>query len=254
MVENKKLDRFSKQTDSYAQSRPKYPAEIYKFLAGITPSNEKVWDCATGNGQAAIHLAEYFKGVYATDLSQEQIQKAFKHDRIKYEVGSAEDVTIEPNSLDLVTVAQAVHWFDLDKFYQKVNESLKAEGVIALWAYGFITAKNKDIDQLFQRVGRELLKEYWDENVKKIWNGYENIPFPFIDINHPEWKMDFKWSKQDFISYIESWSAAQKYYDENEVSVIEAVSEELDNIWLDNATLQEFETPLTSRIGRKQAA
>lgn len=250
MNEQTPLDRFSKQSNTYVSARPRYPEEIYKFLSGISPARTLAWDCGTGNGQAAIHLVEYFDHVYANDLSQNQIQNAFQHERIKYDVCTAEDANLQEHSVDLITVAQAIHWFDLEKFYAITNKALKPNGIIALWAYGFISADDQALDSLFQKVGKEILHEYWDPQVHKIWKGYDQLDFPFKEVEHPQWHMHIQWSRTDFISYIESWSAARKYQDTNNQSIISEIITDLEKLWPDPNIQQTFRSPITSRIGR----
>lgn len=249
MRKEQQLDRFSKQTKTYAKIRPTYPIEIYEFLSTLTPSRQKVWDCGTGNGQAALHLAQFFDHIYATDLSHEQIQNATPHERITYEACAAEDVALDESTVDLVTVAQAIHWFDLDRFYPKVKHVLKPGGIFAIWAYGHMHAQDEQVNELFQHIGNDLLKDYWDAHVKKIWRGYDSLDFPFEDISHPEWMMQTQWSRPELIAYIESWSAAQKYYDTHQKSVLEDIYDTLEKIWPNSDQKHIFQTPLTSRIG-----
>src|SRR5215218_2558188 len=128
-------DHFSKQSQLYAQYRPKYPEQIYAYLASIAPSRSLAWDCGTGNGQAAIGLAKYFDKVFATDASAEQISRAYAHPRVEYHVESAEHVSLDDSTADLVTVAVAIHWFNFDEFYGAVKRVLKSNGVLAAWTY-----------------------------------------------------------------------------------------------------------------------
>ncbi|MDX1378106.1 MAG: class I SAM-dependent methyltransferase, partial [Anaerolineales bacterium] len=128
-------DHFSTQSRQYAQFRPQYPNAIYAYFASIVPGYALAWDCGTGNGQAAVGLAQYFEQVYATDASADQIAHAYPHPKVEYRVESAEQVALETASVNLVTVAQAVHWFDFDKFYAEVNRVLEPGGILAVWTY-----------------------------------------------------------------------------------------------------------------------
>src|SRR5688572_32236344 len=140
-------DHFSKQSGQYAQYRPQYPDEIYAYLASITVGHSLAWDCGTGNGQAAIGLARYFDKVYATDASAEQIALAYANDKVDYRVEPAEQVSLGASSVDLVTVAVAIHWFNFDEFYREVKRVLKPDGIIAAWTYS-LTEISPEIDQL----------------------------------------------------------------------------------------------------------
>ena len=128
-------DHFSNHSEQYAQYRPQYPDEIYAYLASIAPGHSLTWDCGTGNGQAALGLAKYFDKVHATDASAGQISAAYPHDKIEYRVEPAEHISLPNSSVDLVTVAVAIHWFNFDEFYREVKRVLKPKGVIAAWTY-----------------------------------------------------------------------------------------------------------------------
>ncbi len=130
-------DHFSKHSQVYAQHRPKYPEEIYTYLASLAPGNSLAWDCGTGNGQAAIGLAKYFDKVFATDASAEQISRAYPSSKVDYHVETAEHISLPDSCVDLVTVAVAIHWFSFDEFYREVKRVLKPDGVLAAWTYNF---------------------------------------------------------------------------------------------------------------------
>ncbi|PZR76620.1 MAG: SAM-dependent methyltransferase, partial [Chthoniobacterales bacterium] len=138
-------DHFSGHAAEYAQFRPEYPTELFKYLTSIAPGRAQAWDCATGNGQAAIALASHFSRVIATDASAQQIANARQHDRVEYRVATAEASGLDDNSIDLITVAQALHWFDLPRFFSEATRVLKSRGAIAVWAYNLLQA-GKEID------------------------------------------------------------------------------------------------------------
>lgn len=245
------IDRFSKQSKEYAASRPTYPDALFEFLSEQTPAHQLAWDCGTGNGQAAIRLVEYFEKIYATDISAAQLENARPHQNIQYVKLNEGRTALQHNSVDLVTAAQAAHWFDLEKFYREADRVLRPRGIIALWGYGFISASDNEIDRIFQKLGREILKEYWDENVNKIWNGYDSFPFPFEEIDHPEFIMKIEWSLDQFVSYVSSWSAAQKFKEKNGSSPVDSVWDDLVKSWKDPNLKHSFSTPLTIRVGKK---
>src|SRR5512145_799814 len=143
-------DHFSEHSKQYAQYRPRYPNEIYAYLASLTPGHSLAWDCGTGNGQAAVGLADYFDKVHATDASAEQIALAYPHANVEYHVEPAEHVSLRDASADLVTVAVAIHWFNFDEFYREVRRVLKPDGVLAAWTYS-LTEISPQIDQLVNR-------------------------------------------------------------------------------------------------------
>jgi len=131
-------DHFSSQASEYAKYRPRYPEALFEYLAATTPAHELAWDCGTGNGQVALSLTAYFQQIYGTDASEKQIAQAFGHDRIRYSVTTADRTETPDSAIDLITVGQALHWFNLEQFYQEVQRVLKPNGVIAVWCYGFL--------------------------------------------------------------------------------------------------------------------
>src|SRR5215208_6990740 len=177
-------DHFSTQSHLYAQYRPQYPDEIYAYLASLTPEHSLAWDCGTGNGQAAVGLAKYFDKVHATDASAEQIARAYAHAKVDYHVEPAEHVSLPTSSVDLVTVAVAIHWFNFDEFYHEVNRVLKPGGVLAAWTYN-LTEISPEIDVLIHHYYGEILKGYWPERIRYLEEGYKTLPFPFEEITPP---------------------------------------------------------------------
>lgn len=188
MSENSKAsnfeDHFSQHAGQYAQYRPKYPDEVYAYLASIAPGHSLAWDCGTGNGQAAVGLAKYFDKVYATDASAEQVSRAYMHDKVDYQVESAEHVSLRDSSTDLVTVAVAIHWFNFDEFYREVKRVLRPGGVLAAWTYS-LTEISPEIDQLIDRLSNKIISGFWPERIRYVEEGYQTIPFPFEEITPP---------------------------------------------------------------------
>ena len=152
---------FATEAAEYAHLRPTYPDELFDLLATVVASRDVAWDCATGNGQAATHLARHFGQVIATDESAEMIAQAPHDPRITYRVAEAEDSGIEDHWVDLVTVAAAIHWFDLDRFYAEVRRVVKPGGAIAAWAY-YTPVFDSAIDAIIQRLVHDVLGTYWD--------------------------------------------------------------------------------------------
>ena len=178
-------DHFSKQAREYALYRPQYPGELFDYLASISPGRQLAWDCGTGNGQAAQELARHFDRVMATDASADQIAQAAAHERIDYRVERAEAVSLEAGSVDLVTVAIAVHWFDLEAFYQHVKRILVPGGILAVWTY-YYPEINPDIDRVVKYLTAEVLAGYWPERIVYVEQHYRTLPFPFAEQDAPE--------------------------------------------------------------------
>jgi SAM-dependent methyltransferase len=203
-------DHFSQQAKNYARYRPLYPAKLYEYLASLTPEHDRAWDAGTGNGQAAIGLARHYRSIVATDPSEQQIALTTPHARVTYRVAPAEDSGIEGRSIDLITAAQAVHWFDLDRFYAEVQRVLKAGGMIAVWSYN-LTVITPEVDAVMESYYHDVLGEFWPPQIRWVDEHYQTLPFPFAEIAAPEFALEAVWSLNDLFGYLSSWSAAQKY-------------------------------------------
>lgn len=227
------IDNFSSKSKEYSFSRPDYPDNLFRFLSDITPNRDLVWDCATGNGQAAIGLCKYFKKIIASDASKNQIDNKFERENIIYKIFPAEHANLPDNAINLVTVAQGVHWFDFNKFYNEVNRvSKKESGRIALWSYGMHRI-NPKIDKISERlnVDGDILGNFWSKEIKFIKEDYRTIPFPFKEINAPRFKMNTYWNMYQLFNYMQTWSAVKKYIIEKKSDPLNLVREEVINLW-----------------------
>lgn len=175
-------DNFSTQSAEYAIYRPTYPQELFDFLFSLVNQKESAWDCATGNGQVARVLAQHFAGVYATDISEKQLSQALKLPNVVYSVESSEKANVPDVSFDLITVAQAIHWFNFDAFYSEVKRTLKPNGLLAVIGYGVMVI-DKKVDQVVHKLYEDILGKYWDSERIYIEEGYKTIPFPFDEID-----------------------------------------------------------------------
>ncbi|GAB4507569.1 MAG: class I SAM-dependent methyltransferase [Sulfuricaulis sp.] len=242
-------DHFSNHAVDYARYRPDYPAALYEFLAKAVKRHELVWDCGTGSGQAALGLTEYFDRVIATDPSAEQIRNAARHEKISYVVAPAEQTEIPSRSADLITVAQAVHWFDVERFYQEVRRVLKPDGMLAIWCYG-LSRINPAVDKVVQHYYTNIVGPYWPPERHYIDEKYETIPFPFVELPAPEFHMKAEWDLNEFMGYLHTWSATQRFQKKNEQNPIDIVHRILVKIWGEPQTRQTIRWPLYLRIGR----
>lgn len=245
-------DHFSRHAGQYAQYRPKYPDEIYAYLASIAPGHSLAWDCGTGNGQAAIGLAKYFDKVHATDASAEQISRAYLHEKVQYHVEPAEHVSLNDSSVDLVTVAVAIHWFNFDEFYSEVKRVLKPGGILAAWTYN-LAEISPEIDQLINEYSSEILDGYWPERIRYLEERYETIPFPFEEIIHPPFIMEINWSLIQLAGFFDSWSATQRYKAEKGHHPLERIWPKLTAAWGDENESKLIRWPLHFRIGRNNS-
>ncbi|MBZ0125808.1 MAG: SAM-dependent methyltransferase [Rhodocyclales bacterium] len=244
-------DHFSRQAPDYARFRPNYPGELFAWLAGISPSRGAAWDCGTGSGQAAVGLAAHFEHVIATDPSRKQLEHAEAHPRVEYRVASAEVSLLDTASIDLVTVAQAIHWFDLEKFYAEARRVLKPGGVIAAWTYTLLDVE-AGIDELLTDFYRNVVGPYWPPERRMVDDRYRSLPFPFEPIAPPAFEIRTEWTRDDLLGYLGTWSATQAYMKANGIDPLDEFARRLTPLWPDAALVKALRWPLHLRVGRSK--
>jgi ubiquinone/menaquinone biosynthesis C-methylase UbiE len=204
-------DYFSGDSKAYAAFRPTYPDELYRFIFDQLKERSVAWDCATGNGQVAQYLSNHFNEVYATDISQQQLDHAYRAENIFYLVSKAERCPFEADTFDLITVAQALHWIDTTEFYKEVNRTAKADAIIAVWGYNLLQI-DPALDALILDFYRNKVGKYWDSARKLVDEEYRSVPFPFEAIETPRFQLCVNWNADQLQGYLTTWSATQKYY------------------------------------------
>jgi SAM-dependent methyltransferase len=240
-------DHFSGHASDYAEYRPQYPEALYRFLTDNCQQHELAWDCATGNGQAALSLAGYFEHVVATDASAEQIVAAEAHLNISYFVAPAENSGIAAAFVDLVTVAQALHWFDTEAFFAEVTRIVKPGGLLAAWSYEK-SSVDADIDPILDAIFDEV-EDYWPPERDIVMNRYRDIEFSWPEIEVPPISMIEDWKVEQMLGYCRTWSAARRYYVDRGVDPVAAHESELRNAW--GEARRAVSWPLTIRVVRR---
>jgi SAM-dependent methyltransferase len=224
-------DHFSKRAADYAKFRPTYPQKLFEYLGRVAPSRQLAWDCGTGNGQAALGLASVFDRVRATDASEKQISNAQAHERVKYRVAPAEDSGIEPGTVDLITVTQALHWFDLDRFYTEARRVLKSDGVLAASAYNLLQIE-PPIDDVVNRYYYEVVGPFWTPERELVEN-FADVPFPFREIEPPKFEMTAQWDLGALVGYLRTWSASQRFLEVKGSDPLKQIIDKLRIAWGD---------------------
>jgi SAM-dependent methyltransferase len=247
----KAADHFSVVAGAYALRRPAYPDELFAFLAGAASGHDLVWDCAAGSGQASIPLTRYFQRVIATDTSSAMLAQAPRHPSVEYRQGSAYDSELEPGSADLVTVAQALHWFEPERFYAEVSRVLKPAGILAAWTYGNQVLEDRAVNAVLTRFYHEVVGPYWPPERCHVEAGYSTISFPYPELDHPEFQMQQHWTLDELLGYIGTWSATQLYREAKGLDPIPELARELQPLWGDNRSSRLVRWPLTVRAGRR---
>lgn len=241
-------DNFSKNSAEYAQFRPKYPGELYRFLESLLEDKEAAWDCGTGNGQVAGELAKYFKRVEATDISQQQLNNAVKASNINYSLQPAEKTNFSDNTFDLIMVAQAIHWFDFSEFYKEVKRTLKPGGIIAVIGYALFKS-NEQTNDLISHFYRDIVGPYWDAERRYLDDGYRSILFPFEEIQTPDLEMEFSWDFEHLIGYLKTWSAVKHFQNKHGYDPVDVILGDLRNVFGERSVVK---FPLILRVGVKE--
>ena len=243
-------DHFSGHAAEYARFRPRYPEPLFAYLAEISPARDAAWDCATGNGQAAVMLAAQFAKVIATDASEQQIASAELCDNVDYRVAPAEASGIASRSIDVVTVAQALHWFDIPAFFAEATRVLKPRGAIAVWAYNLLTV-SPEIDALVHEFYSETTGPYWPPERVIVEAGYRGVDFPFEPIAPPDFAMESSWTADQLFGYLRTWSATKRFIADRGFDPVDALADKVRPLWTDGTRVVHW--PVMMRVGRVPA-
>jgi len=235
-------DNFSDQSKAYAQFRPRYPAELFEWLFTLVNKKDTAWDCGTGNGQVAGVLADHFTNVFATDISQQQLNEAVQQKNIHYSVQPAEKTSFTDDQFDLITIAQAIHWFQFDTFYTEAKRTLQPDGIIAAIGYGPVQTEIS-LQEIITRFYTKIIGPYWDAERHYIDEGLQTIPFPFEEIKTPQFTMVYEWSFEQLIGYIGTWSAVKHYAKQNQSDPVLLIKDQLQSAW-GNQTHHSFTFPI----------
>lgn len=249
-------DHFSDRAAAYARFRPTYPPELFEWLAAQAPSRRMAWDAGTGSGQAAAGLARWFEEVVATDPSREQLGEAAARPRIRYRQAVEGDSGLPPGAADLATAAQALHWFDVAAFYREVRRTVRPGGMIAIWCYGLHRVEPA-VDGIFDHFYRDVVGPYWPAERRHIETGYRAIPFPFMEVPTPEFRMTAELELDGLLGYVRTWSAVVGFEKVQHRDPVRGLREELEPAWGDPGVRRTVRWPLTlraARIGEKEVS
>lgn len=242
-------DLFSKQASGYAQYRPTYPPELFHYIMSFAQQKETVWDCATGNGQAAVALASFFTKVYATDISEKQLEHAVQASNIEYARATEETSNLPSRSIDLITVAQAYHWFHFEGFYREVLRVARPGGVVAVWGYSLITCNEANIQSLIRRFYTEVIGPYWDKERRYVDEHYTTVPFPYEELPGKTFFIPVQYDLPALSGYLNTWSGVQHFIKANGYNPVDKFIEELSVVWKEGE-IKAFSFPLFLRIGK----
>jgi SAM-dependent methyltransferase len=240
-------DHFSGQSDAYRKYRPDYPPELFAWLAATTAARRLAVDVATGNGQAAVALAAHFEAVIATEPSAAQLHEARPHPRIAYRQEPAESISVEAGCVDLLTAAQAAHWFDWPRFAAEAKRLLRRGGVLAVWSYGNCRV-SPAIDALVGDFSRDVVGPYWPRERRHVDEGYRDLVLPFPPVEAPPFEMNTRWDAAAMMGYLDTWSAVRRCRARTGRDPLALLAGPLAAAWGEG--LRDMRWPLTLKAGR----
>jgi len=240
---------FGQDAGGYFAFRPPYPAALFAWLRSLTTSDALAWDCGTGSGQSAVALADHFKRVIATDPDRRQIDLAPSRPNVDYRLADAETDLGLRAEVDLVTCACSIHWFDLARFYANVRLALKPNGVIAVWTYDWPWTSSERVNLVLERLKDEILAAFWDESSVYYFARYENLPFPFTEIDCPEFRSSIAESPAELLNFLSTWSAVRKFRMQEKTDPLSLIQLELQAAWRAEPPSPVVEAPLHMRVG-----
>ncbi len=240
-------DHFSAQSQGYAKHRPTYPDELFHYLSTVVADRDLAWDCATGNGQAARGLAEYFTAVVATDASAAQIEAALPHPAVSYRVARAEASGLSEGSVALLTVGQAFHWFDQDAFWREAQRVLRDNGVLAVWCYGFCTV-DYECDVVVETLYEDIVGDFWPPERLIIEQGYASVDLPGEVLPVPDITIVRRWRIDEMLGYLRTWSACNRYLEANGTDPVAEIEAPLAEAWGNGA--RKVSWPLILKVSR----
>ena len=241
-------DHFSRQSAAYSRYRPAYPPELIAYVAAQAPGRRLAVDCATGSGQAAVALAEHFAAVLAVDASSNQLARTQSHARVHYAASLAERLPVRDRSADLVVAAQAVHWFDFDRFHAECRRVLVPGGVVAVWSYEKFRV-NDELDAVIDDFYTTVLDGDWPPERRYVEQGYRTLPFPWREQPAPAFQLETDWDLSQLMGYLATWSAVQRCRERLGNDPLVPLQPRLAAIWPPSGALR-LRWPIHLRVGR----
>ena len=243
-------DHFSGIAERYAAFRPQYPESLFDWLASIAPRRDLAWDCACGSGQASRPLAKRLGRVIASDASLTQVSAASDTANLSFVVAPAEQPPITDETVDLVTVAQALHWFVGADFFNEVQRVLRPEGVFAAWTYGLPHVVSDAVESTVHRFIDDPLGPYWPREIRLVLDGYASVGLPFEEIEVPAFEMRVRWTLAQFLGFVRTWSGVTRYVDVHGEDPVDQLESDIEGLWGPAGGSLPISWRLDLRVGR----
>lgn len=241
-------DHFSVLADVYVGHRPRYPNSWLQQLAALCPRRGRALDCACGSGQATTALALYYDQVIACDASFAMLSRMHAPRNVWPVTAIAESLPFETTSVDLITVAQALHWFDANRFFAEARRLLRPGGVLATWCYQLLRIAPA-IDDVLADLYNEMLSGYWPPERRRVDRGYSDVYMPLIEVATQAPDLTVHWSFNELLGYLKSWSATKHYEREQGHCAVDSIRPLLHGAW-GTAESRTVRWPMAARVGR----
>lgn len=243
-------DHFSSVAAGYAAFRPQYPASLFDWLASVCRRHDVAWDCACGSGQASRPLASHFDFVVGTDASVMQLAESITHDKTRFVAAASERVPLAGGIVDLVSVAQALHWFVGEPFYAEVRRVVRSGGVFAAWTYGMPQMVPEAVERVVHDFIDGPLGPYWPPEIRMVLDGYASIELPFEEMKPPSFEMEAEWTLATFLGFVRTWSAVGRYVEERGQDPVPRLAEQLAKYWEGGGKALPVSYRLALKVGR----
>lgn len=235
---------------AYARFRPEYPVALARYLGEMAHNRDRAVDVGCGNGQLTVQLAQHFSVVVGADPSADQVANATAHPRIQYLCAPAEALPLPDDCADLITAAQAAHWFDLPRFYTEVRRIGRQNAIVALVSYGVLSLDSPELNERFGQFYWQEIGPYWPPERKLVDTGYVDLPFPFTELPAPESVIERDWGLAEFLGYISTWSATQRAKETGHEEILSRFASDLGRLWAPQERQRTIAWPVNMRLGR----
>lgn len=242
-------DHFSAVAAQYAHARPEYPAALFDWIATLVPAHAIAWEAGCGSGQASRGLAAHFDRVHATDPSAAQVGQAAGPAQVAFAVEPGERCSLGDATVDVASVAQALHWFERDAYFAECARVLRPGGLLVAWGYQDIEvpAGVADANARLQAA----IHPYWPPERALVDDGYAGFDWPFEALEVPRFDMHADWTLARLLGYFGSYSATKRCREATGADPVAALAQAFADAWGDPGQSHRVSWPLFVHARRK---